>query len=189
MIPVAAPRFDLDECESEAERAFIEAVHARAEDGGWFADAWRVRTGCITLSVCPSDADSEHNCVLRTLRVDFDGSTVWFGPDETHQFATDLDPSRRGVSVLSGRPVVELAAAATDWLEREMRRPIARYDWDGPGFRRRLWVLADTGESLVVSDSANARHREGLGPPDRIVLVAGRRRDVEQNAAPDTGPL
>jgi hypothetical protein len=82
------------------------------------------------LSVCPGDRDPAYNRVLRTLRVDFDGMAVWFGPDETHQFATDLDPARPGVSVLPGRPVTELAAAAADWLEREMWRPIVRHEWD-----------------------------------------------------------
>lgn len=170
MVPVVAPRFDLDECESEAERTFVEALHARAEAGDWFADVWRVRADCITLSVCPSDDDPAYNCVLRALRVDFNGSTVWFGPDETYQFATDLDPTRRGVSALSRRPVGELAAAAADWLEREMRRPIARHEWDqldSRGVAPRLWVLADTGEGLVVRGRPppDARH------PDRVVLV------------------
>ncbi|QJW93795.1 hypothetical protein [Frigoriglobus tundricola] len=173
MIPVAAPRFDLAECTSEAERGFIEALHARAETGAWVADVWRVRDGRITLSVCPCDNDPAYNCVLRTLRVDFDGTTVWFGPDETHQFATELDPAHPGVSVLSRQSVPGLAAAAADWLEREMRRPIVRHEWDRPEFSRRLWVLADTGEGLVLRDSANVFRRSDLGPPDRIVPVGG----------------
>jgi hypothetical protein len=185
MVPVAAPRFDLEGCNNDAERAFIEAVHARAEAGKWFADAWRVREGCVTLSICPADNDPKYNCVLRTLRVDFDGKAVWFGPDETHQFATDLDPARPGVFVLSHQPITELAAAAADWLEREMRRPIVRHEWDGPGFSRRLWVLADTGEGLVISDSANMFRRSGLGPPDRITLVAWPDKQAEPAAAPD----
>jgi len=172
MVPVAAPRFDLDECDSEAERVFIEAVHARAEAGGWCADAWRVRAGCITLAVCPSDNDPKYNVVLRALRVDFDGSTVWFGEDETYQFVTALDPARPGVFVRSDRPIAELASVAADWLEREMRRPIVRYEWDRPGrhgVAPRLWVLADTGARLVESGGQAA----DFGPPDRTVAVTG----------------
>jgi hypothetical protein len=171
VIGVNAPRFDLDECNNERERDFIELLHARAEAGGWFADSWP-REDRFMLSVCPSDP--QYRCVLRTLRVDFDGVAVSFGPDETHQFATDLDPARADVVVLSGRPSAELASAAATWLEKEMRRPIVRHEWNRPTFHRREWLLADTGEGLVASDSANIHRRHELGPPDSVVLVWGR---------------
>ncbi|QDT14917.1 hypothetical protein [Alienimonas californiensis] len=170
MIPVFAPRFDLDECRSDAERAFVEALHARADAGGWFADSWRVWDDRLTVSVCVCDSEPEYNCVLRTLRVDFDEGAVQFGPDETHQFATDLDPARPGVSALSGLPIVDLAAAAADWLEREIRRPIVRREWDRPdcrGVAPRLWALADTGESVT----ARGQRTPDFGPPDRVVPV------------------
>jgi hypothetical protein len=166
VVRVNALRFYLDECNTERERDFIELLHARAEAGGWFADSWP-REDRIILSVCP--CDPEYRCVLRTLRVDFDGVAVSFGPDETHQFATDLDPARPDVLVLSGRPMAELASAAATWLEREMRRPILRHEWNRPSFQRREWYLADTGQCLIVSDSANDPQRLGLGPPDRVV--------------------
>jgi hypothetical protein len=54
-----------------------------------------------------------------------------------------------------------------------MGRPIVRREWNRPNFRRREWLLADTGQGLVFSDSANLRVREGLGPPDRVVHVRG----------------
>ena len=113
MVRVAAPQFDLEECNNEAERAFIEALHARAEVGNWNADAW-VWDDRVVVAVSMCDQTPGYNLLLRTLRVDFDGAGVWFGTDETQQFATELDPARPGVSVLSGRPVVELAAAAAD---------------------------------------------------------------------------
>jgi hypothetical protein len=176
VIRVNAPRFDLDECNNERERDFIESLHAHAGAGGWFADSW-AREDRLVLSVCPSDP--QYNCVLRTLRVDFDGVSVSFGPDETHQFATDLDPARADVVVLSGRPPAELASAAATWLEKEMRRPIVRHEWNRSTFRRREWLLTDTEEVLVVSDSANIRQRQGLGPPDCVALVWGRRDSPE----------
>ncbi len=133
MVQVAAPRFDLDECNSEAEGVLIEALHARADAGGWCADVWRVWDDRLTLSVCPSDDDPEYNCVLRTLRVDFDGTTVRFGPDETGQFATDLDPTRSEVSVLSGGPITEaggrgsgLAGTRDAAADRAVRVELAR---------------------------------------------------------------
>lgn len=171
MIPVVAPRFDLFECNSNREREFVEALHARAEAGDWHADWW-THNDRIILSVCVIDADPPYNCLLRTLRVDFDGWEVRFGPDETHEFATDLDPSKPGVSALSGTAVSELACAAADWLEREMKRRIDRHEWDRPGLCRRVWVLADSGESLSFSDSSNIRNRPDMGPPDRVVYGA-----------------
>jgi hypothetical protein len=172
MVPVTAPRFDLAECNSDAERAFLVALHARAEAGGWFADSWRVWDNRLTLSVSPCDDEPEYNCVLRTLRVDFDGAVVRLGPDETHQFVTDLDPARPGVSMMSGLPIAELAAAAADWLEREMQRPIVRHEWDRldkRGVAPRLWVLADTGEVIGVRGQCSP----DFGPPDRVVPVRG----------------
>jgi len=169
MVPVAAPRFGLTDCNSDREREFIESVHARAEAGGWYAGSWP-RNDRFVMYVCLSDRDPDYNCVLRTLRVDFDGSAVWFGPHETHQFVTDLDSDRSDVSMLSGRPIRELAAAAADWLEREMRRPIVRYEWDRldrRGVAPRLWLLRDTGEPLVARGSRSP----DFGPPDRVIAV------------------
>jgi hypothetical protein len=176
MVPVAAPRFDLAECNTDAEATFVSALHARAEAGGWYADSW-LWDDRVIISVDVSDP--ERNCVLRTLRVDFRDGAVAFGPDETHQFAADLDPARPGVFVMAGLPAAELAGAAADWLERETGRPIARREWDGPRFSRTEWVLTDTGQGLVFSDSANARHRADLGPPSRVVPVVCRSAGVE----------
>jgi hypothetical protein len=170
MVPVLAPRFGLTACNSESERAFIEAMHHRSEAGGWYLDAW-VWDDRVVLAVSPGDRTPSYNLILRTLRVDFDGRSVRFGPDETHQFATDLDSARPGVHVLSGRPVAELADAASDWLEREMRRPIVRHEWDRldqRGVAPRLWVLADTGEGIVAQGQWS-----DFGPPDRVVTVTG----------------
>jgi hypothetical protein len=118
MIPVRAPRFDATECNTELEREFIEALHARAVRGGWYADSWP-RADRFLLSV--TILDQLAKCVVRTLRVDFDGVAVTFGDDETHQFVTNLDPSQ-GAAVVSGLPITELADIAANWLEREMHR-------------------------------------------------------------------
>jgi hypothetical protein len=84
---------------------------------------------------------------------------------------TDLDPTRRDVVVLTGRPSEESALAAASWLERELRRPIVRHEWDRPDFRHRLWLFADTGEKLVVGDSTNNIRLPKLGVPDKVVPV------------------
>jgi hypothetical protein len=163
MIPVHAPRFFVTECNSEREREFIEGLHARAELGQWYADTW-ARDDRFVLSI--SLSDPQMRCVLRDLRVDFDGVTLWTGPDETHQFVTDLDPARPGVTMVTDRPIGELSALAADYLETEMRRPIVRWEWDraGQGVAR-LWLFSDTNEPLIVQ----SRREPGL--PDRIVPV------------------
>lgn len=162
-----APRFGLAECRTEQERDFVEALHARAEVGRWFADSWPV-PGKIIVTVDISDPDA--NCVLRMLRVDFDGSVLMVGTDETYQLATDLDPSRPDVLVVREKNPAAQAKFAADWLEHEMSRPIVRHEWHRSEFSHTLWLLADNGQALVESDSANAKRR-GLGAPDKIIPV------------------
>lgn len=168
-IKMEAPRFDLAQCRNPAEREFINALHARAEAGGWFADSWPV-PGKIIVSVDIVDAAA--NCVLRMLRVDFDGSSLIYGRDETFQLVTDLDPASLDVVVVADKPPADLANIAADWLEREMRRPVVCHEWHRPEFSHKEWLFADTGEQLVWSDSANAKRGE-LGRPDKITPVDG----------------
>ena len=150
MIGVNAPRFDLDECNNERERDFIESLHARAEAGGWFADSWP-REDRFMLSVCPSDP--QYGCVLRTLRVDFDGVAVSFGPDETHQFATDLDPARADVVVL--RTAIGRASLRGCDLAGE---------GDAPADRPRLVESADLPpERMALGGYRRGAHRQRLG--------------------------
>lgn len=169
LMQVQAPRFDLDECNTEAEREFIEALHLRAEVRGWYADGRRREDRVIvTIDVL----DREFNCSLRTLRVDFNGSVMLAGPDETGQLASDLDADRSEVvSIRDCAPQV-LADAAADWLEREMFRPIERCEWNRVEYYHRLWRYADTGEELVWSDSQNQKRRS-LGIPSRVAPVMG----------------
>ena len=169
-----APRFDLVECRSPPEREFINALHARAEAGQWFADSWPV-PGKIIVTV--DIIDAEANCVLRMLRVDFDGTALTYGRDETFQLATELDPARPDVVVVVDKPPVRLADIAADWLEREMHRPVVRHEWHRPEFSHKIWLFADTGEHLVWSDSANA-NRSGLGAPDKVIPVKGARESA-----------
>lgn len=164
---VDAPRFELDECRDPVEREFIATLHARAEVGDWYADSWLAK-GKVTLTV--DVVDFEENVVLQVLRVDFDGSTLLYGPDETKQLATELDPTRRDVVVVTGKRPSEMASVAADWLEREMRRPVVRQEWYRRGFSHRIWQFADTGEELVWSDSQNL-DRPDRGTPNRVVAV------------------
>ena len=70
------------------------------------------------------------------------------------------------VSVLSRLPVAELAAAADDWLEREMRRPIVRHEWIASTVARvapRTWVLADTGEGIWPAATGHRTSARRIG--------------------------
>ncbi|HEY1068682.1 MAG TPA: hypothetical protein VGE52_21340 [Pirellulales bacterium] len=119
MVPVVAPRFYVEEpheCNDERERAFIEALHSCTENSDCSWESWP-RPDRFLLS----HSKIVQGCVVRTLRIDFDGSVVWLGDDETHQFATDLDASRPDVYLLEGFPVHVLAAAAAYWMEYQTR--------------------------------------------------------------------
>src|SRR5262245_21863595 len=114
MVPVIASRFDLKECNSEAEREFVEALHARAEAGGWSGESllWPDRVNATVCRVVNS-------CVRRTLRVDFGVRGRKYGDDETHQVCTELCMDI-GATDLTNRPPAKLAMVAADWLEAEM---------------------------------------------------------------------
>lgn len=167
---VAAPRFDLHECNNDSEAEFIELLHRRAEAGQWFADSW-LREDRIIVTVGVSDP--AYNCILRTLRVDYDGVSATCGPDETQQLVTDLNAARPTVVALRERPMDELVRFVADWLEHEMRRPIDRHEWTRPDFNRRVWVLRDSGEELVWNDSRDLTGGPDLefGPPDKIIPI------------------
>ena len=114
MVPVDAPRFRLAECNTDSERLFIEALHARSVAGGWVADSWP-QPDRIIVSICRQNSGG----ISHTLRVDFDGTSLKYGYDETQQFVTELSPAH-GAKEATGRSPVELAGVAADWLEREM---------------------------------------------------------------------
>jgi hypothetical protein len=102
--------------------------------------------------------------------VRFDYESVSVGEDATGQFTNAPDPRRS--TTLRGEDPEALAAFACDWLEGELKRPIERHEWEGPDFRHLRWVMADTGDELVWSDSANDPRPE-LAEPDRRVVIRG----------------
>ena len=107
----------LDQYRSETERTFLEALHRRAEAAGWYGDAWPLDQ-CLAVSVTLKDPTC--SAVRRTLRIDFNGTTVLVGDDSTHQLVENLDPSMPDVLELSSSSVSDLAGLAADWIEREL---------------------------------------------------------------------
>lgn len=167
---VECPRLDPDgiACHNDAERQFVLALNTLAAESGWFAESWQDRGRVvITVDVVVP------GLVVRMLRVDFDGTTLLCGPDETLQLATDLDPRRPDVHRWSGESPPELAARAAAWLASQLARPVHRREW-GRGHRVE-WILGDTGERLCGTGP------KADGPPDSVVIVlpAGRRLGSE----------
>jgi hypothetical protein len=109
----------LDDYRSDYEREFLEALYLRAKVAGWAGDAqaWALAPYLI---VTVDLLYPETNVVHRTLRVDFDGSSVVVGYDPTLQLVGDLDRTRPDVYQLSGCSIPEMAAFAADWIESEL---------------------------------------------------------------------
>ncbi|WP_265595144.1 hypothetical protein [Haloferula sp. BvORR071] len=173
--------FEIGHYRSAAEQAFAETLRDRAH-------AWRIpgsspdhtlvgRGGDDRLVLALDISDQESKVCLRTLRIEFDGTGVVLGEDETGQLVTDLDPTLPDVFARrdSGGTPALFASFAADWVEQELRRRIERHEWTRDGFCHRRWLFADTGKSIVWSDSCNTP-RSNLGPPDRIIVV----RDFSQ---------
>jgi len=166
MIPVNAPRLDIEECRTEDEAEFINELHGQAAHHGWFGMGWNLHDRVVvTIDV----ADPVHNVVLRVLRADYWDQYLMLGEDETKQLATNLDPSQPGVIEHRG-DAVELANIAAAWFLQEMARPIERLAWNRISRQRNVWRLADSGRDLVYQDSLNDWSTD-LGQPDRIVPV------------------
>jgi len=171
MLQVHAPRLDATECRDQRELEFLNRLQLRAESANWRGTAW----GHETLLVIGVDvSDNECNCVVRSLRVDFNGERVLCGDDETSQYVTDLSPDGPGVATYERQSPATLADLAADWLERELARKIVRQEWNKWRFKRRVWLFADTGQKIMFSDSANKRDRLFVGEPDRSVVIEGK---------------
>lgn len=116
----------LDECRTEGEREFIREMSRRAL--GWRQlgidhDHLSGTTEPFVMLILDISAD---RCVIRTLRADYRDFKVVVGEDSTGQSATDLDETSPHVLVVTEGTPRSLAAAAADWMEQEIRRPIVR---------------------------------------------------------------
>lgn len=117
-VPVVAPRLLQDSCRDQLERRFLEQLNYRAEKGGWYADSWSHLSDHVVISI----ALTKGNAVVRTTRVDFFGTRLVLGLDETHSFVTELNPASPDVKVVSTGAPEALADVAADWLESEIAR-------------------------------------------------------------------
>ena len=171
-----------DSSETAAERAFLDGLEERARSWGSLGldrdDVMVLGGHDGTLAVGVNVTDREQRCVLRLLRVDFDGAAIACGEDETHQFVTDLHAGCDGFTgwVGFGCSPRELAGPAADWIESELRRPIERLEWRVGFFGRHIrYVLTDTERVILWSDPQN-KYRQLTTQPRSITVVRDYRR-------------
>jgi hypothetical protein len=126
------------------------------------------------LVVTVTVADPDENLVLRTLRVDFDGKRFAAGNDPGDQITDELDPDDPDrLESPDGLSPEELAERAMAWLRAQAQRPIEREEWDEDDGGWRRWVLADTGQALVlrraggVAFAAGGAWEASSAPPQR----------------------
>lgn len=172
--------FEMGDYKDDRERRFVEAMRARAL--GWAALGVRPDEAFVLpdeglpfLRLGVDVVDREAAAIVRSYQVRFDYQSVVVGEDPTGQFTDPPDP-RRSATLRADDPEA-LAAFACGWLEGELKRPIERHEWETATFRHTRWVMPDTGDELMWSDSANDP-RPDLGEPDRRVLVRGPRGDA-----------
>lgn len=173
--------FDMGDYRDDVERRFVEAMRARAR--GWAALGVRPDEAFVLpdddlpfLRLGVDVVDRDAAAIVRSFQVRFDYASVVVGEDPTGQFTDPPDP-RRSATLRGGDPEA-LAAFACGWIDAELKRPIERHDWETDTFRHARWVMGDTGDELMWSDSANDPRPE-LGDPDRRTVI----RDIHPSAA------
>ncbi len=116
-------------------------------------------------------SDTAPIVVLRTLRVEFDGTRALVGDDQTMQLVTSLDPRSRDVTIFAERSPDACALAVAEWIEEQLRRPIHRHEWLHEGFHHIVWLLADTGSKLIELTGLGSIDGLDLGAPDAVTVV------------------
>jgi hypothetical protein len=173
--------FDMGDYRDDLERRFVEGMRARALE--WAALGVRPDEAFVLpdddlpfLRLGVDVVDRDAAAIVRSYQVRFDHASVVVGEDPTGQFTDPPDP-RRSAILRSDHPET-LASFACDWLEAELIRPVERHEWESATFRHTRWVMGDTGDELMWSDSENDPRPE-LEAPDRRVVI----RDFRPRAA------
>lgn len=167
--------FHTDECPAQWEIEFLHALYVHAQQwqhlGISFDDMLMQRDDSL-LTVAFDVSSKEYRKVLRMLRIDFYGTRILLGDDETYQLVTDLNPQNLNVisfEDINGTPQA-FADFAAQWLLREASRAIELHEWGNSRSYHRRWILADTGQCVSMSDF-HCKMRGELGPPDRVTIV------------------
>lgn len=163
--------FETDESELNATQvAFLAVARSRIAAVEWSLlpgdSLVSVYSGLLSLGLDVTDG----SLIFRTIRVDLGPDLMLMGPDGTGQLVKALRKGDAGVEAVAVRSPEVDASLAIEWLVREALRPIDLHVWAGRDYGHRRWLLSDTGQTLVWSDSSNDPRR-GLGAPDSIERV------------------
>lgn len=122
----------------------------------------------IAFDIC----DWNGNVVLRSLRVDFDCTSVLMGETGSNLFDIKFDAAFPGIVEFhkAGASPADAAEAAAKWLYCEMSRPIVLKEWITRSFHHKQYELSDNNQPLSWSDSQNKK-RSSLGSPTRAAII------------------
>jgi hypothetical protein len=116
--------------------------------------------------------DWKESQVLRSVKIDFTGTSVLMGETGSNLFDNQFDEKDTRITVykeVDGN-VSALADLAAEWLYRELSREIIRREWITDSYHHTQYEMADTKQPLSWSDSQNKR-RFWLGKPTMITIV------------------
>lgn len=160
---------------NEAECEFLTALFDHAQE--WFQlgltnEHCMINYSDSTLMIAFDVCDWKQSQVLRSLKLDFTGTSVLMGETGTNLFDFKFDLNDSKIKVYGkedGLPST-LANLAAKWLFQELSRQIVRREWITNSYHHTQYEMADTGQVLSWSDSQNKK-RFWLGSPTTITIV------------------
>jgi len=125
-----------------------------------------------TLMIAFDVCDWNGNQVVRSVKVDFNGTSVLMGETGTNLFDFKFDPNSPNVKVLPkvDMTYIDLANEAAKWVFEELSRPIVLKEWVTCSYHHKQYELYDINRPLSWSDSQN-KQRSPLGKPTRAAIV------------------
>jgi len=116
--------------------------------------------------------DWNGNIVVRSLKVDFDGTSVLMGETGSNLFDSKFDANDVEVKVLNNpdSSPADLAERTAEWLYFEMSRPIVLKEWITWFHHHKEYQLADNDKPLEWSES-RCKKCWWLSSPTRAAIV------------------
>jgi hypothetical protein len=166
---------------NEEEKEFLTALVAHADE--WFEfgltdqDCYLIYDA-PTVTVAFDICDFEKSVVLRCLRIDFTGSSLLLGYDDSMQYVCPLSADNPDVKsyLRAEYTPKDFAEIAAKWLVVELSRKIERREWRNGSILHQQYVVEDTNQPLNWSDSENKK-RYGLGTPTATKIVFPLKKD------------
>lgn len=160
---------------NEAEREFLTALFAHAFE--WKAlgvtdEECMICYSDSILMVAFDICDWNGNVVLRSLKVDFDGTRVLTGETESQTVDIKFDTDSPNIEEINqvGASPMDLAEAAAKWLYHEISRPIVFREWITWFSHHKEYEILDHNQSPDLSES-KINKRRSSGMPTRAAIV------------------